>query len=202
MTRLNPVVFVLILVVLCGCTHLKIPFFHTKTDQAETDTLSDANILVANEFVDKGKIINRERLQQQQNLSIYPFRAGVNVEATDDLGKVALMIVKGITDTFSTDRSGKHAHFNILTAESADPADLVIKGRITNLAGPSAIKKWLPMTSQRSLGIAGKLVDAKTGEVIIIFTDSEITRDKYEDYSKLGYRIGMNIGQFILSGID
>jgi hypothetical protein len=206
MAQKTPAVIVLILFFLSGCAHIKVPFLGKNPDRAGTVTPSDENMLVANEFVEQGRIINRVRLQQQQqqqqNLSIYPFRAGVGVEATDAMEKVAWMIVKGIADTMSIDRSGKQAPFNILTAESTDPADFVLRGHVTDLTEPFSLKQWLPLARKRSLSVAGKLMDANTGEVVIIFTEKETSNDKNDDFMKLGYDIGVNIGQFILSGVD
>ncbi|OGX36388.1 MAG: hypothetical protein A3C36_02130 [Omnitrophica WOR_2 bacterium RIFCSPHIGHO2_02_FULL_52_10] len=202
MAKLNPVVLALISVIFSGCASVKMPFFGNKPDPAETVTASDEKLLVANEFVDKGRVVNRARLQQRQNVLIFPFHAGVGVEATDNLDKIALMIIKGITDTFDSDQTGKHDHFHILTAESQEPAELILKGRFTEVAGPSTLKKWLPLTGRWSLGVSGKLMDAKSGEVLVIFTDKEATDDKNDDTMKLGYQIGINIGQFLLSGVD
>lgn len=202
MAKLNPVVIALITVIFSGCASTKMPFFGNKPDEAETVTASDEKLLVANEFVDKGKVVDRARLQQSQNVLILPFLAGVDVEATDDLDKIALMIIKGIKDAFDSDQTGKHDHFHILTAENQDPAELILKGRFTDVTGPSTLKKWLPLNGRWTLGVSGKLMDAKSGEVLVIFTDKEVTNDKNDDVMKLGYQIGINIGHFLLSGVD
>ena len=202
MTKLNPIVIVLTSVIFSGCASTNIPFFGKKSDQAETNTASDESLLVANEFVKKGRIVNRARLQQRQNVIIIPFHAGVNVEATDDLDRIALMMIKGITDTFGADQTGKHDHFHILTADSQEPDNLVLKGYFTDLSGPSTLKRLLPLTNKQSLGVSGKLMDAKSGEVLVIFTDAVTTDDKNDDTMKLGYQIGINIGRFLLSGVD
>ena len=202
MTKLNPIVIVLTSVIFSGCASTNIPFFGKKSDQAETTTASDESLLVANEFVKKGRIVNRARLQQRQNVIIIPFHAGVNVEATDDLDRIALMMIKGITDTFGADQTGKHDHFHILTADSQEPDNLVLKGYFTDLSGPSTLKRLLPLTNKQSLGVSGELMDAKSGEVLVIFTDAVTTDDKNDDTMKLGYQIGINIGRFLLSGVD
>lgn len=203
MAKSNPVVIALIAVVLSGCSSANIPFFGNKpAQQAEAVSAADEKLLVANEFVDKGSVVNRERLQQRQNILIFPFRAGVNVEATDDLDKIALMVIKGIVDTFDADQTGKHDHFYVLTAESQELPELILKGSFTEVAEPSALKNLLPLSGQRMLAVSGKLMDAKSGEVLIIFTDKEATNNKNDDVMKLGYQIGNNIGRFLLSGVD
>ena len=41
-----------------------------------------------------------EALKNGKNIAVVPFTAGVGVEANEDLDRIALMIVKGISDVF------------------------------------------------------------------------------------------------------
>lgn len=190
--------------VLSGCANLQIPFLGKSSNQAKIPDQSDSHekeVLEPNEYVDKGRIVNAQRLKEGKNLAIIPFKAGVDVEANEELDKTALMIVKGISDAFAEDHTGKHAYFNILTAENSSEANLIAKGHIVKMTRLSKIRRWISFNRKKILSVSGKITDIKTGETVLIFTDHAESNVKSEEYRELGYRIGKNIGRFILSGV-
>jgi len=205
MNRLIELVCLIALIVFSGCTQIQIPFIGKSSEQSnktEISDLDDRQALELNAFIDKGRIVDAERLQQGRNIAIIPFKAGVRAEATDELDRVALMIVKGVSDVFADDQSGKHAHFNLLTADHSDNADLIVQGHITDMGKPSKLSQWVMFKRKIFLGVEGKIIDAQTGNVVLTFKDTTVTDTKGENYKDLGYRIGNNIGQYILSGIE
>lgn len=190
------------LILFVGCAH--VPFFGQST-LSSTVTESDSHrkqTLKSGHFEGKRRIVDAQRLQQGQNLAIIPFKAGVGVEANEELDRVALMIVKGISDVFTDNRGGKDDYFNILTAENSQKADLIIRGHITAIRRLSRVSRWALMKKEKSLDVDGKMTDARTGETVLIFADRAKTKKKTEDYKQLGYRIGKKIGRFILSGAE
>jgi len=198
-------VYIIILFVFVGCSQIQVPFFGKSTEQSNNVVTSDHNdhqAIESNTFVVKGSVINAKRLQQGKNIAIIPFKAGVNVEATYKLDRTALMIVKGISDAFDEDKNGKHAHFNILTADDSDNADLIVRGHITKMGELSKLRRWVLLKRKKMLSVDGKIFDVQTGEAVLTFDDYTDTSAKSEDYTDLGYRIGNNIGQYILSSID
>jgi len=182
-----------------GCGHINVPFLGKTSGQLKESTSKATPVLT--EFVDEGRIVNAQKLKQGKNIAIIPFTAGVGAVSTDDLDRTALMIVKGVSDAFADDKTGKHAHFNLLTAENAKDADLVVKGHIVVMSEPSKFKKWTPLSNKRKLSVEGKITDIQSGETIVIFTDHEQAKAKDDGFKQLGYDIGKNIGRFILSGI-
>jgi len=182
-----------------GCGHVNVPFLGKLSDKPkESQKQPEAT---ASTFIDKGSIINAQKLQQGRKIVIIPFTAGEGAESTDELDRVALMIIKGVSDAFNNDKTGKHTHFTILTAENSKEADLRIKGHITEMGKPSKLKRLVLLSGKRKLGIEGKITDIQTGETIVIFNDHAQSQTEDDDYKQLGYNIGKNIGQFILSGI-
>ena len=180
-----------------GCAH--IPFIGTSSQSAK-ETMKSGRLeppLELNGFVVKGQIVDAGRLRQGKNIAVIPFKAGVGVEANEDLERIALMIVKGITDVFADDQG---TSFNILTAENSKEADFVIQGHVTNVKGPSRVSRWVLRKGQKTLSVDGKMIDAQTGKAIAVFTD-QVT-SKTENYRDLGYRIGKDIGLYTLSGAD
>jgi len=190
------------LFLMVGCAH--IPFIGKASQPSETVTkpqLKEQQTIESNDFVEKGQIVDASRLQQGHNLAIIPFKAGVDVEAGEELDRAALMVVKGISDAFADDHSGKHAHFKVLTAEDSQAADLIVQGHITDMIKPSKVGRWVLLKKGKKLGVEGKMIDAQTGEAVVIFSDHAKTSIRKEDHAPLGYRIGQNIGRLILSGI-
>ncbi len=172
---------IIVSLLIIGCSH--IPFVGKIQQSSESTAQSNGSEerqLEPNKFVEKGRIINTEALQKGKNIAIIPFTAGVSVEASNGLDKVALMIIKGISDAFADDHSGKHDHFNILTAENSEAADLIVQGHINSLKSPSKVKKWVLISGQKMLGVDGKIVDARTGESVLIFEDTQETSVKEE----------------------
>lgn len=202
MRRVVKAVFCMSLFLIVGCSH--IPFVGKSAKSSTTVKKNDSSErkpLESVKYVEKGSIVDSLRLQKKQNIVIVPFTAGVGVEASDELDGVALMIIKGISDTFATDRTGKHNHFNILTAENAQNADLVVQGRVTQMTTSSKVSRWVLFKGEKKLGVEGKMLDPKTDEPTLIFVDHAKTRTRDENFKRLGYRIGTNIGRFILSSV-
>jgi hypothetical protein len=189
--------------VMIGCKH--IPFMGTsskKSTEVAKPGQQEYAPLESGAFVVKGRIIDKQRLRRVQNIVVIPFSAGPGVEASEKLDKAALMIIRGISDSFDKDERRRERHFSVLTAGDSQESDLIIKGHITAMKAPSKIKRWVLLKGEKRLGVEGKMIAPDTGEAIIIFTDHAETSAKEEDYRLLGYRIGRNIGRFILYGVE
>lgn len=140
-----------------------------------------------------GKIVMESRLQQGGNLLIVPFKAGTGVEASDELDKAALMIVKGITEKLKEDET----LLKIVSAEHAETADLEIKGHITQFERPRGMKKWLPKQDSLRLSLEGQLIDLKNGGPVALFSHHAILKLKQDENKAAIYQIGSGIGRFI-----
>lgn len=200
MKRFVKTLCVVFLVSIMGCGHLSVPFFGKKPDESKAKHQQPD--IQSTEFIDKGRIVNAQKLKDGRNIAIVPFTAGEGAESTDELDRVALMIIKGVVDAFADDKTGKHAHFNVLMAENSKDADLIVSGHITAMGGLSKLKRWVLLSSKNKLSVEGKITDVQSGEAVVIFTDSLHSKAKDADYKQLGYDLGKNIGRFILSGIN
>ncbi|MCK4882681.1 MAG: hypothetical protein KAS92_06635 [Candidatus Omnitrophica bacterium] len=185
------------LLLMIGCAH--IPFLGKSSQPAvdAVESIVPEQPVESNRFVEKGRIVDASRLRQGKNVAVIPFKAGVGVEANEELERITLMIVKGIADTFADDQRGL---FTIVTAENLEAADFAIQGHVTGLKGPSKVKRWVLLKGHKMLGVDGKMIDAKTGETVAVFTD-QVT-SQAENYKDLGHQIGKNIGLFVLSGTE
>lgn len=145
------------------------------------------------------KILNEASLQKGGKLLIAPFRAGVNVEANEELNKIALMVVKGITEAIK--EQGEN-NFEILSYAQAQEADLMIEGHITKLTKPSRMNRMGLGDQKISLGLEGNMVNLETGEKALIFSDLDERGQKGNTHQDLAYAMGRAIGQAIAAGIN
>jgi len=188
-----------------GCSGLHMPFTGKKDDQsgrrAATNEVSLQD-MDSNAYVNKGRVVNAERIAQSKNILIIPFKAGVGAEANIDLDRTSLMIIKGVTDVFDDDQYGQPGRFRILTDENSGDAELVMKGYVTEMASPSKMKKWLLFKRGKRLEVDGKLMDANSGEIVMIFHDRKTASKADTTYQAMGRSIGINIGRYILSAVE
>lgn len=140
------------------------------------------------------KVLNAKRLQHGGKMAVVPFRAGVGVEATDELDAVALMIVKGVADFLKKDGS----RFEVMMGEKADQADFLIQGHITHRRAVSGLRRWIPGSRTIELGIEAKMIDIATQQPVLIFAQRKKAAEKAGGYRGLGYTLGEDLGRFIL----
>lgn len=148
-------------------------------------------------FIQTGKIIAPQLLKKGGKIAIVPFTPGAGVEAGELSDKISLHIIKGISSILN-ERSDL---FEIVTAENANEAELIIEGRLTQLQHPSLVKKLFMTGRKKSLGVSGRVIVRKTDEKIAIFTDQRDTRKKDQDLNQLAETVGQDIGRFILSEV-
>ncbi len=146
-------------------------------------------------FIRDGKILDGQRVRAGGKLLIVPFTAGVGVAADVMLDKIALMIVKGIADVLKDEAS----LFEVLVSENAQEADFVIRGHVTEMSNASRLRRWIPGNKKISLSVEGRMSDAGSRETLLVFTHGIKAPSDQEDYQQLGYRIGKDIGQFLIS---
>ncbi len=144
-------------------------------------------------FVRDGKVVDAQSLKEGGKIVIIPFQAGDGVEATDQLDKAALMLVKGIADLL--EKEG--APFKVLTDENAADADFIIKGHITKISKPSLARRWLFGNSRISLEVEGRMVEARSGRSILVFAHGQRARVREKDHKQLGYLLGEDIARFL-----
>ncbi len=183
--------FILALFVMAGCAH--IPFLGEEPLSNMDEEQLEAEVDI---FVEQGRVIDSKTLKDGKNIAIVPFTAGVNVAANDEVDKIALMVIKGVSDTFEKEQG----LFTVVTEENLETADFFMSGHVSEIEDFSKVRSWVLLKGQRLLSVDGKMVDAKTGETVLVFKDTQTTESKEENHDQLGYQIGENVGRFILSG--
>ena len=146
-------------------------------------------------YVQLEKVIHPERIKDGGKLVVIPFRAGADVESTPELDKIALRIVKGVADKLE----GQSPRFEVLLAEESRQAEFIIDGRVTRVSRSGSFAKWILRKKSLEVGISGRMTERKTGDTILVFNYKRHSEQKEEDFNHLGYILGQDIAQLLLS---
>ena len=130
-------------------------------------------------------------------LLLVPFSAGPLVEATDELDKVTLTIIKGISE--AVDESGKP--LKLMEDRNQGP-DFMLKGHVVEMKESSAgIGSLWGSPRRKLLGIEANLIDAKTERMICHFSDRKGQARPGITFRALGLELGRALGQSLASKI-
>ena len=155
-------------------------------------------IEVDTRYVDEGRIVDADRLNQGGNLLIVPFLAGPGVESNERLDELSLRMVQGIV----SELEGNRPYFNILTNESKEQADFVLRGFFIDVGSMSKLKSWLPGINEKEIAIKGQMTPRGSDKPVLLFEDSISTTDKAQQYIDMSYALGQDLGRFIRSGTE
>jgi hypothetical protein len=145
-----------------------------------------------------GKIIKESEFKKGGSLAILPFKAGVNAEATPQLDRVSLMIVKGLIDYLSEEKTP----FTILKTQDQGQPDLVIDGYINDFVEPGKMKRWVMQNKKAVLSVDGYMEIPSTKERIMIFQHKRMMTDPQKDGLDLAYQTGQDLGRFIVESLE
>jgi hypothetical protein len=140
------------------------------------------------------RVFQKEKLAKGGKVLVVPFSAGKNIEASDQLDHVALMIVKGIADTLA---SGEP--FRILVEQDAQSADFVIKGRIVQMEQKTPFHMpWRKKTKKLTLKVEESVLGVENEEILAKFSQIKMLESPTDNFETLGYDIGTQIGRCLL----
>ncbi len=164
---------------------------------------SHASVKAAHDVVgsslDHARIFQKEKLAKGGNLLVVPFSAGENVESSDELDHISLMIVKGISDVLAA----QDQPFKLMVYENAQKADFVIKGRIVQVQEQNnSMKLWQRKIHKFSLKAEGTILEVESEEVLAKFSLVKTTKDQMNQFEGLGYTMGQEIGRFLLTAVS
>lgn len=150
-------------------------------------------------FSEHARVFQKEKLAQGGNLLVVPFSAGENVESSNELDRVSLMIVKGIADVLAA----QNQPFKFMVREDAQKADFVIKGRIVQVQEQNkSIQLWQRKIRKLSLQAQATILEVESEQVMAKFSLVKEAKDQEKDFDALGYRIGEEIGRFLLTTVS
>lgn len=144
------------------------------------------------------KIVDAERLRQGGKLLIIPFSANAQVEATTQSEQISLMIVKGIAETLK--KSG--GPFEILSADNASAAQLLLQGHIEEKSEKSQVKEWIHFENVLKLAVSLEIRETASQRRLAVMVYSLSEPSPKKDFLSLGYRLGKQIGQRLLTEIQ
>ena len=178
--------FLFLLVFVSGCAH----------GAAGPKAAPAARAEVASQ--NRCEIVNRPRLYKGGALLIVPFSPGVDVAATDDVERISLRIVKGAAELLQE----KAPRLEVLLAQNAERAELVLRGRVTKLEDPVGLRnKWFSHR-QKSLEVKGEMLDSRTNETVLTFSVQLAATAQSESFDDLGQRIGRQIAERIAGELN
>ena len=141
-------------------------------------------------FVRHGKIIQKDRLAEGGRLLIVPFNAGEGAAASDELDRLSLLIVKGISSVLGDGQSS----FFLVFAGEADTADRLIQGHVVRMGTEGG---WIFWKRKKFIGVEGQLIDRTDHRVILEFSHYRETVQKDQPLDSLALLIGEVIGRFL-----
>ncbi len=119
-----------------------------------------------------------------------PFRAGPQAVADEELDRVSMMLIKGLTESLQAAGSAW-----TVTDEAAE-ADYVVEGYIEEFSLPGKVSGVLRKKRTR-LSVSGEVYRQDSQARVLTFaTFKNITRKNFMDAS---YQAGKSIGDFILA---
>ena len=137
-----------------------------------------------------GKIYQPAILAGRGKVLVVPFSPGPRVAATDELERMALSLVKGIAQQMSA------GGFEVLSAQEAQDAELILKGRITARVEKSGWWRSLLRKNRKELAVEAQLVTVDQRLIVQVAT-CRASRDKTKVFAKLAEELGEMIGQFL-----
>ncbi len=146
-------------------------------------------------YVHQGKVVDWDRLLKGGRLVIVPFYPGENVAATNDLERISLMIVKGVSEAIKQ----SNVPIEVLFAEEAAQADLKMTGLITKL---STTDRWWKIFQHQKqhkvIEIQGRMAQIDNDNPVLIYSHRIDTSKSADSFVNLGYVIGQDVGNFIV----
>ncbi len=141
----------------------------------------------------EARVFHKEKLAKGGNLLVVPFSAGEDVEASDELDHVSLMVVKGISDVL-----GSGTPFKVLAAQDVQKADFVIKGRVLQMKENNPFKPWGKKSKHLTLSLEGLILNVENEDIIAKFSQVKDFEGVAVRFEALAYEIGVEIGKFLL----
>jgi hypothetical protein len=144
-----------------------------------------------------GQLIKPDEFKKGGRLVILPFKVGENAFASANLDRISLMIVRGMIDYLSQEKTP----FTILTTQDQGTPDLVIDGYINDFTEPSRMNRWVMQNKKAVLSVEGYMDVQGTKERVLIFQHKRLMPDPKKDGLDLAYALGQDLGRFIVENL-
>ncbi|MBF0619958.1 MAG: hypothetical protein HQL19_07315 [Candidatus Omnitrophica bacterium] len=140
------------------------------------------------------EILRPDLLLKSQTFFFEPFSAGDKAEASLQLDRMALFMVKGVSDALLEGASP----LRLVAAEKSAEADLVLRGHIEEFSVAGGWKKVFFQKEQAVLVVRGELVSRATGDVVAVIYGRKKWRTDGHDTDQTAYQAGQDIGRKLL----
>ena len=123
-------------------------------------------------------------------IAFAPFKAGSQASADDQLDRVSLTIIKGITDRLAQSKT------SLAVATPQEEPDLVFGGYVDELAQNSRYQRLILRRGKGRLVIFGQIRLSSTGVKAADFA-AYARLDAYKDATEAAYELGLFLGNEI-----
>ena len=145
-----------------------------------------------------GTIVKEDEFKKGGTLAILPFKAGVNAVASQQLDRVALMIVKGMIDYLSEQKTP----FTVLTTEDQGRPQLVIEGYVDDFSPSGKMSRVVLRNKKTTLSVSGQMVITGTRDRLLVFQHTKSMPDPKKDGFDVAYQTGQDLGRFIIDALQ
>ncbi len=127
-------------------------------------------------------------------IAFTPFKAGAQAAADDQLDRVSLIIIKGITDRLAQSKT------SLAVVTPQEEPDLVFGGYVDELAQNSRYQRLVLRRGKGRLVISGQIWLSSTGAKVANFA-AYAHLDAYQDVTGAAYELGLSLGNEIAGKI-
>ena len=124
-------------------------------------------------------------------IAFTPFKAGGRASADDQLDRVSLAIIKGVTDSLAQNK------ISLAIAASGEDADLVFGGYVDELSQNSRYQRVVLRRGKGRLVISGQVWQSSMGTKAANFA-AYAHLDAYKDVTEAAYELGLSLGNEIV----
>ena len=139
-----------------------------------------------------GSVLDSQLLVQGGNIALVPFKAGPNAEATDELDRLSLMIIKGIQDSLEHQKTSLH----VVDAADGQPK-IALQGYIEEYSKTGNLSRMMMRPNKNSLSLVGEVWLISNGQRLLNFSTDKKFNPKKEKPMDVAYVLGKEIGDYI-----
>lgn len=143
-----------------------------------------------------GTVLDAQVLAQGGTIALVPFKAGPGAEATDELDRISMMMIKGIRETMAL----KGEALKVVEPAEESPR-IAMQGYIEEYSKTGRLKRLMLRPNQSSLRVTGEVWLISNGQRLLSFSTDKRFYPKKEKVLNVAYALGREIGTYISSQV-
>lgn len=143
-----------------------------------------------------GTVLAADVLAEGGAIALVPFKAGPGAEATDELDRISMMMIKGIRESIADKKSS----LKVVEPTEESPR-IAMQGYIEEYSKTGRLKRMMLRPNQSSLVVAGEVWLISNGQRLLSFSTDKRFHSKKEKAVNVAYALGREIGDYISSHV-